>query len=400
MPEFSGNCETIIHDLNRTKKSYRTENYDIEVITPLFGGGYDTRTVDTDMPIRASGVRGHLRFWWRATRGAEYESADDLWQRESEIWGSTKNPSQVIVEIIMESYGKSYPFVNTPKGKGQPVFENNHPQYALFPFQENKSEGLPAANCTSDISFKLKLSYPEQMELDIKTAVKAWVNFGGVGARTRRGCGALYCEELAPGYGHSIGKFYGDYLDSFGFKSPNEKKWPTLPEKILVNDGANDPLKCWSDLVGLMQEYRKTRKDKVQCSKWPETKIVRQKLSNPDYNIENRLEKSFPRAEFGLPIIFNFKDPGDDSKTAELYPLVDGENKKRMASPIILRPLKCVKDNTRGIIMRLNTPPLEEVLLDIKHKPESKSKALNQRAGSTLNDFINDAKGSGFKEVP
>lgn len=43
---------------------------EIATITPLFGGGYAARECDELIPVRSAAVRGHLRFWWRATAGA------------------------------------------------------------------------------------------------------------------------------------------------------------------------------------------------------------------------------------------------------------------------------------------------------------------------------------------
>lgn len=42
--------------------------YEIELITPMFGGGVLTRENDPSFPIRPTSIRGQLQFWWRATR--------------------------------------------------------------------------------------------------------------------------------------------------------------------------------------------------------------------------------------------------------------------------------------------------------------------------------------------
>ena len=44
-----------------------------KVITPLFGGGVDPAKADPVTVVRATEIRGHLRFWWRATRGGQFE---------------------------------------------------------------------------------------------------------------------------------------------------------------------------------------------------------------------------------------------------------------------------------------------------------------------------------------
>ena len=40
------------------------------LITPMHGGGVRPGEVDMEMPIRASAVRGQLRFWWRLLHAA------------------------------------------------------------------------------------------------------------------------------------------------------------------------------------------------------------------------------------------------------------------------------------------------------------------------------------------
>ncbi|GIW75945.1 MAG: hypothetical protein KatS3mg104_1008 [Phycisphaerae bacterium] len=51
-----------------------THTYDIELITPMFGGGVETRVNDPSFPIRPTSIRGQLQFWWRATVGAQYRT--------------------------------------------------------------------------------------------------------------------------------------------------------------------------------------------------------------------------------------------------------------------------------------------------------------------------------------
>src|SRR6266542_6838983 len=59
----------------------------VEVVTPILGGGTQTRALDDMDVIRVATVRGHLRFWWRALRGHEFADAKELHARESELWG-------------------------------------------------------------------------------------------------------------------------------------------------------------------------------------------------------------------------------------------------------------------------------------------------------------------------
>ena len=85
-----------------------SKTYTIQTITPIFGGGVKAGENDSVTPIRPSSVRGHLRFWWRSTKGAKCKNVAELRQREGEIWGTTDNPSKVITEVTVISKGKSY----------------------------------------------------------------------------------------------------------------------------------------------------------------------------------------------------------------------------------------------------------------------------------------------------
>lgn len=53
----------------------------IEVVTPIYGGGVETRKIDGVNTIRVPTIRGHLRFWWRALHAhlPDYNTADKLY---------------------------------------------------------------------------------------------------------------------------------------------------------------------------------------------------------------------------------------------------------------------------------------------------------------------------------
>ena len=79
--------------------SYETLELDIQVVTPMFGGGVEAGVPDPVTLIRPLSIRGHLRFWWRATRGAAFTTTKELKQRETEIFGNTEHPSAITVRV-------------------------------------------------------------------------------------------------------------------------------------------------------------------------------------------------------------------------------------------------------------------------------------------------------------
>ncbi|HAZ63134.1 MAG TPA: type III-B CRISPR module RAMP protein Cmr1, partial [Armatimonadetes bacterium] len=62
---------------------------ELEVVTPILGGGTKTRDVDEVDIIRVPTIRGHLRFWWRALYGQNYDSPRALYAAEKRLWGGT-----------------------------------------------------------------------------------------------------------------------------------------------------------------------------------------------------------------------------------------------------------------------------------------------------------------------
>src|SRR5690606_28219958 len=77
-----------------------------EVITPIFGGGVyidqnsaHAKKPDELTPVRASSVRGQLRFWWRATQAHHFGSIEELREAEAKLWGAASEPAKVSLEV-------------------------------------------------------------------------------------------------------------------------------------------------------------------------------------------------------------------------------------------------------------------------------------------------------------
>src|SRR5260370_740083 len=77
---------------------------------------------------------------------------------------------------------------------------NTPSAYAAFPLQPKEEEvyqqNLKLKEVQSNIRFKLTISFPAHQRLEIEATLWAWETFGGIGARTRRGFGALRCISI------------------------------------------------------------------------------------------------------------------------------------------------------------------------------------------------------------
>ena len=434
-----------------------SKTYTIQVITPIFGGGVKAGENDSVKPIRPSSIRGHLRFWWRATRGAKSEDGAQLFDREGEIWGTADSPSPVAIRVIQPD-SASLGQRKTSENFG---FQNRYgpESYVLFPARD---KGYPLLK--EGFTFRLEIHWPKLEKLqklrdienaklrrekkpqkpekiddistDIEAAVWAWTNFAGIGSRTRRGCGALFCQDTAPKDIAGVEKWYRDHLLSYGAGQWRERNWPIMPDKILIGSTSGKPIDQWAKAIDVMRAFRQGADvgrnpgssggaRMPGRSRWPEPESIR-RLTKARLPKHQRMpaipEDAFPRAEFGLPIVFHFKDGQDkkerfsefrDPPESELCPV----GSKRMASPVILRPL-AFGDGRRAVplIMRLVTKPLKDVELKVRGETihtaspeeirgprlaEYRSSPMSglTEDGSALEAFVSFAKGNEFLEV-
>jgi CRISPR-associated protein Cmr1 len=391
------------------------KTYDIYVVTPLVGGGAEAKKNDP-LTIRVPGIRGQLRFWWRATRGAAFATAAELYRREVEIWGSDQQPSAVSVTVRNIRKGQQKPWAKyMPDNKNggvkslpEPV-EQNFPAYALFPFQgETKKNGdirevtepPSIVTCTAQFTLELMLPTHEQLQrsralenakraqdnlpplpqiaditLDVEAAVWAWVNFGGLGSRTRRGCGTLFCKDLSPQNSKTIANWYKENLDKYQIAPPaTPRDWPTLPASFLSQQ-AQHCLAAWNSVVSLLRDFRQLpvgrnpgTNGRPGRSRWPEAESLRMITSRGASKYMEILttdQDAFPRAEFGLPIIFHFQSK-DDPQDPMVLPVCQEKTMERMSSPLLLKPLAISQQQAVPIVLHLATKPLTDIEVQYK----------------------------------
>lgn len=276
--------------------------------------------------VRATAVRGHLRFWWRAVRGWRAGgSLERLWELESALFGSAgeggASPLSVEVEVLREGekvgiaqYGRAVQW------------------YLGFPLRGDK-EWAPVKE---GVAFRLRLRFPEKVgELNF------WEELGGrpLGLGDLRGDRGPDPEGLwrppAPG-GRGAG----------GGGDPREAS-PVWPKSRVARRGAPPhPKKLRAGGAPLLERTRRAlpglppgppRGDPRSPGRsyWPEPDGVRRLTGrHAPHHLPRHPVHKFPRAHFGLPIIFHFKDRGDPPDTTLRLKEAD-----RRASPLLFRPL-------------------------------------------------------------
>ena len=303
-----------------------THSYEIELITPMVGGGASPGAVDLDFPIRPTAIRGHLRHWWRLMRG--HSLGDGMWQREEEIFGSTEFPSPLGVRVevspIKEWVDPSA--ISTPSLK-----------YILFPSIENNQR-----LAKEGFSFRLDLTWENEDNLgkrraaqnkcrvrdkkpplndriaspehEINLATRAWLTFGGVGARTRRGCGALFVKKFTQAWNVGDAQVWLRQ-----FLQPGSGI-----EKILCLQAPVSCLDAWKRVAEIWKSFRQpgpARRGETR-RRFPEAETIRRAAGRRSRRgrayTEEEIPNGFPRgtrpADY-LPIQGRFRSGSNDSES-------------------------------------------------------------------------------------
>lgn len=351
-------------DFLSTRPRAKTVEFDFtfRLITPMFGGGVEIngpqKPHDPITPIRVPSIRGQLRFWWRACNPAKATTAEELFKAEEAIWGSNKEPSKVQIALVgPKPTPKAVDVLSQPQGKTYWRVNSEYEAiaYGLFPLQppqkpKNDEQRRPGVLWRIDEPITLRLQLPADLEDSVREALNAWTLFGGIGGRTRRGFGAVEfvrasCPDLSPRTTH---EFLKQLLDR-----PQIQGIPSLAGATLKTrtEPHAEPRAAWGDALYPLQQFRqglgiaRNGNDPKHPgrSRWPEADQLRRLAGTHllRHAPEHRVHK-FPRAAFGLPIVFHFKDsdpqknrPPDPSDMT-LVPALGGS--KRFSSPLILRP--------------------------------------------------------------
>ena len=426
--------ETVkIPDLTPKTDQYITQVREYELITPLFGGGVETQKADPITVVRATEVRGQLRFWWRATRGGQFGgSLEKMKKAEDALWGSTTEPSAVQIEVVIEKRGSPLIVsgrdgrpINNWDGDNISAGDPKSPySYGAFPLFSQ-----PGKTLQEKVIFKIALMFPQDSRIDIEAALWAWEAFGGVGARTRRGFGAIrYISSQKDDFNQPPSDHQGatqwlrDSLKQHVASGipPRYVPYLTIDSMFVLTKSLRDCDLLWREkLLDRLKAFRHQRERKLQWRRgrdrnsrperksapgknhWPEPDAIRRRAKRwanytervgptgqQEENIHDHQDSTatsqidaFPRAAFGLPIQFGFKEddqrnglpkgnnnsPGDPGGTNLLRGVKSRhENRteyyERLASPLILRPLACRDGQYIGIAIRLAGSELPEEL--------------------------------------
>jgi CRISPR-associated protein Cmr1 len=372
----------------------------LEVVTPILGGGAVARELDDIDFIRVPAIRGHLRFWWRALCGHEFESASELYKAESALWGSAAGNggrSQVEIRINVQSKGEidesRIRLYDSKDGKATAG------AYALFPARDQKNQKPIAPRRKPGTRFQLIVDAPKERESEIRETVQAWVIFGGYGSRTRRGLGSLSITKdgdawlpTAPTRDALTACLRRDVFEPVDRKSC-DTPW-LAGSSLIVGPVANDAVKAWMTALDWLKEFRQGTRgesparqpeagNRPSISNWPEADKIRRltgktSAHHPRYNAV----PAWPRAGFGLPIIGQFQTGGRNGQYLDEpgnFALKWRDGKavhERLASALIVKAMPLANGQFASCALWLNRCyPDGEVILLMAEREVSSSAA-------------------------
>lgn len=365
---------------------------ELEVVTPILGGGTKTRDVDSVDIIRVPTIRGHLRFWWRALYGQNYDSPRELYAAEKRLWGGTTDDrddgggGRSLVDVAVRVSGEGS--LCTDKELKVPQDE----MYAMWPAREEKKGRditKPAApyreagtrftlaiTCPTGADRQTNGTYQDQ----VLGALKAWILFGGYGSRTRRGLGSLRvlgadADRWLPrpdlDLRAELARLFGKDVFALPAQVPERSDLPLLMgAELLVGPNATPHDKAWARSIGWLRVFRQGvgpdeddartpgQRPRPGASRWPEADKVRQLSGDPDrwaHYPQHNSAMAWPRAGFGLPINARFAPPSGYGTEPSEFELRwrDRHEHDRLASPLIVKALPLADGTARACALWL-----------------------------------------------
>lgn len=284
----------------------------LRTITPVLGGGVKPWQPDVHDSVRVPAIRGHLRWWWRALCPAEWD-AERLFREETALWGGVTEKEAVRSRVEIS--------VGLLKcGSVRRSSElSNALRYATFPLDLS-----PGAKFMSDVEFEMRIKVREANNHDLLRVMRAlwlWIHLGGLGARTRRGFGALALMD-EPRFPDGIPtdtelSQVFCLRDTAAFKGYLHRSMKRGVRRSLdwsLAGTAHDASRASTAhelLIKTLLAFRQGRgtgRSNRNKSNWPDSKALRA-LRWPT---SKSIPCGIPRAVFGLPLKFEFRHKDSD----------------------------------------------------------------------------------------
>lgn len=269
---------------------------DLRALTPIFKGGSSTTQIDEGRPFRVPSVRGMLRYWWRAT--AALADVDQLRAREEEIFGGVHGAGPVASAVSLAILAQQ----STPGPR-----PGNKP-YAFGVTGREADGAARDLQVHTNATGRLRVEWRDDRSRDeVQCALKAWLLFGGIGGRSRRGAGSIWWTN-----GIDRPATPNDYVAAWRGLIPQRttRPWPTLAGSVLLIGPAKDSADAaWIEGLDGMRDVRASLGVRPEFARARGADLYEWKRQD-FIPISAREPFTSPRAALGLPIRFNSRTGG------------------------------------------------------------------------------------------
>lgn len=339
--------------------------YPLRLITPMIGGGAVPGQPDKHNAIRPSAIRGHLRFWWRALqadRGA-------VRVKEDRIWGSDEKHGRVSIRVEVVKTGDVKLLHQTS--------EAELPKYVKGVLVERRDvRDEDRLRVLTSAEFILTLAAgagTSEADFDeAKRAVEAWIAFGGLGARVRRGAGALGTPNLSktslngllgatPSQAMGLTTLQGATLY---LTRPCRKASDAYRAAVTVYEGFRKGFRAdqVKSRMSLALGGQQPNPYESHHSPWPEADSIRAIRGERQLHPRDLGSKlHLPRARLGMPLTIRMMPSHTGFVRPGQFDTVNAAGQVRLASPVIVKAIQ-IGNEYCGAILILKQPFRAEVV--------------------------------------
>lgn len=302
-----------------------------KIITPMFMGG-----ASSEPELRAPSIKGALRFWYRATT-LNYQ------QHETRIFGgSNKNEGQAKFLLRIEK-----PKITSSKQLRQ---------FRSLTYGVTDRSHIPEKG-TFSIKLLLKPNISPEDTLGIKRALWAFIMFGGLGSRSRKGLGSLAVDSfhgmddmpsLTPEISElnkCINTFLSNHVTYNTSSLPEYTCWSNQSRCVISGEDNVSSINTLTWLSNKVHELRSTQGSNI--FNWPKADCDKMRSFS-----ENGSQPRPPplRAAFGLPHNYYFSDLNNRNVDMNY---MEGDKKGRRASPLFF---KVYEKNDKACLIAIFLP--------------------------------------------
>lgn len=341
-----------------------TLRYEIEVTTPLFCAGADQEKGPAE--LRPPSLRGAMRFWFRAMMGAVVNGdLEQLRKLEARVFGSTSGKSPVVMRVREKTIILGEQIQPITPGLTYLACQS------LFNFRGRLNRGCFMPHSKFTINFLLRRN-SQSLRPIIEDTFWLLANFGGLGARTRRGFGGFritnsqvsqaintdcYTTKIT-----DIRKHFTEFAQS-NHALDNSKGTPQAEFssfvreqyqlKVITKDGNWNTILTWCGKT--LRNFRAPIRTKKPYNITVDYQSVVKKFIDTDASgqsknnefklaIKNKQSQNLQNDIFGLPYQINsLSSFRGRSAKLQWRKKDDGDNDRR-SSPLFIRPIHLTDD--------------------------------------------------------